>query len=376
MGTQATPTADDQLDLQPNANAAAFNCPECGGKMNFDAAAGQLGCGYCGHTVAVGKGEAEQNIVEYDLEHGLAMSSQRGYGTPVRTTKCEGCGATVSFGESVTSTACDFCGSSKVLPIEEQRNVLRPESVVPFLIEHKKANELFAGWIKGLWFRPNDLKHLADISAMNGVYVPYWTFDSDVASSWTALAGYYYYVTVSFKDASGNTQTRQERRTRWVPAWGNRADNFDDLLVCASKGLPQALAERLKTFDTAGLKPYDPAFLAGWKAEEYSVDLNAGWKTAVAKMESTQRARCAGDVPGDTHSSLSVTNRFSNETFKHVLLPIWISAYRYKDKTFQFLVNGQTGEVTGKAPVSWFKIILFIAVLIGIGVGIYALVQK
>jgi hypothetical protein len=253
------------------------------------------------------------------------------------------------------------------MPQDANRNVIRPESLVPFQIDRQAAQDKFGGWLRGLWFRPSDLKHKARVADMAGVYVPYWTFDARVDSDWTAQAGYYYYETETYtatgSDGKPTTKTRQVRRTRWEPAWGRRADVFDDVLICASKGLPSDLAERLKTFDTRRLVPYEPGFLAGWRAEEYAVDLNTGWHQAVDRMEAAQRQRCAGDVPGDTHRFLHVTNRFSQQTFKHVLLPIWISAYRYDDKVFRFLVNGQTGEVTGKAPLSVLKIVLFIAVV-------------
>jgi hypothetical protein len=94
----------------------------------------------------------------------------------------------------------------------------------------------------------------------------------------------------------------------------------------------------------------------GWRAEEYQINLNAAWQRAVSLIEQEQTRRCSGDVPGDTQTALQVKNGFSDERYKHVLLPIWISAYRYRDKTFQFLVNGQSGEVQGKAPWSYWKI--------------------
>jgi hypothetical protein len=215
---------------------------------------------------------------------------------------------------------------------------------------------------------------------MNGVYIPYWTFDADVASRWTAESGDHYYETETYSDtdASGNsvTRTRQVQRTRWYWTSGRRNDKYDDLLVCASKGLPRDMAEKLRTFDTAALRPWEPGFLSGWRAEEYAVELNQGWKEAVERMEASQRQRCAKDVPGDTHRFLSVDNQFSGERFKHVLLPLWIASYRYQQKVFRFLVNGQTGEVTGKAPLSWFKILLFIAVLAAAIVGIILLVRR
>ncbi len=351
-----------------DARSAAFRSPACQAEMTFDAAAQRLACQHCGETVAVAAEEGQRSIVEHDLRRGLAHDLQQGLGLEVRTSRCEECGATVSFPPQVTATACAFCGSARVLDQAARNNLIRPESVVPFQVDQATATRRFADWLRRLWFRPSDLKRRARVQQVDGVYVPYWTFDAAVSSSWTAEAGYYYYVTeqVTETDAQGREvhKTRRVQHTRWEPAWGSRADAYDDVLICASRGLPADLVMRLSSFDTHGLKPYEPSFLAGWKAEEYSVDLDEAWTRAVKLMESSQVQRCGQDVPGDTHRRLSVTNRFSGETFKHVLLPIWISAYRYGDKIYRFLVNGQTGEVVGKAPWSVLKIALFIAGLL------------
>jgi len=274
----------------------------------------------------------------------------------------------VSFPENVTSTACEFCGSAQVLLQESNRNLIRPESVVPFQVDGRNAAELFRKWLGGLWFRPSNLQQSARVAEMNGVYVPYWTFDSNVDSSWTAQAGYYYYETETYTEQDQNGEwvqkTRQVRKTRWEPAWGSRSDRYDDLLVSASRGLPPDLAQKLSTFNTQGLQPYSPQYLAGWKAEEYAVEINDAWTQAVGRMEGSQREHCSKDIPGDTYRNLHVTNRYRDETFKHVLLPVWISAFRYGGKPFRFLVNGQTGEVVGKAPWSVIKIVLFIMLIL------------
>jgi ribosomal protein S27E len=377
---QASPPPDPTASLTANAGASEFRCLECNGRMEFDAAQRLMVCIYCSATRPVGTSDKEQSIVEYDLEHGLAKASARGYGVAVKTIACKQCGAVVSFGDSTTARDCDFCGSSQVLEQTESRNQLRPESVVPFQTDRKAASDKFSHWVGKLWFRPSNLKKLAKVSEMTGMYVPYWAFDADVHSDWTADAGHYYYVTETrtSKDAQGNTVTREEqvRKVRWTPAWGARDDRYDDLLVCGSKGLAVAMTRKLEPFDTKHLKPYDPSFLAGWKAEEYSVELNDAWKHAVVRIEQSQKQKCSGDVPGDTQRFLDVTNRFAHEKFKHVLLPIWISAYRYQGKPFQFLVNGQTGEVTGKAPWSVFKIVAFILLIVAIIVGIVLLANR
>ena len=154
------------------------------------------------------------------------------------------------------------------------------------------------------------------------------------------------------------TRTRQVRKVRWVPAWGERDDRYDDLLVLASRGLPEALVEKLGGFDTSELVPYRPEYLAGWRAEEYQVDLAQGWERGRERICEIQRARCAGDVPGDTHRNLEVRNEIGEVTWKHVLLPLWSVQYRFRGKVYTVLVNGQTGRVVGEAPWSWVKLSL------------------
>ncbi|MCK5799947.1 MAG: zinc ribbon domain-containing protein [Deltaproteobacteria bacterium] len=360
----------DVEDQGGQAESQVYRCPECMAEMHYDATTQKLICDHCGAQKEIAHDEGEETIVEHDIASGLAASKERGLGTEVRTVHCQECGATVSFPPTVIATECAFCGSSQVLEQSANRNLIRPESVVPFRVDQNAASSAFSQWLKGLWFRPSDLKKRAKVTEIGGVYVPYWTFDAHVDSSWTADAGYYYYEEEEYEDDEGEWHTRKVQKTRWKPAWGSRSDDFDDVLVCASKGLPEKLADNLSTFDTEKLKPYSAAFLTGWKAEEYAVELNEGWKRGVKKMKHKQIDRCGRDVPGDTHRSLNVRNAFSKETFKHILLPIWISAYRYKDKVFRFLVNGQTGEVVGKAPWSAAKIILFIMSLAAIITGI------
>ncbi|MDH5493868.1 MAG: hypothetical protein OEY14_18100, partial [Myxococcales bacterium] len=335
--------------------ASGFPCSGCGApNMRFDASSGALRCEFCGTETAVGREEGSSSIVERSLEAGLSNALGRGFGAEVRRVACSTCGASVSFDPRQTSTRCDFCGSPHVLEQPADPNLVRPEALIPFSIEQSVARAKFSDWLGGLWFRPSDLKARASVGDVQGVYVPYWTFDSRVDSQWTAESGTYYYESETYwdRDPNGNSiqKTRQVRKIHWRPAWGQRADRFDDVLVCASRGLPEVLADQLRTFNTQSLRPYDPGYLSGFRAEEYGIGLDTAWAKGVSKMEATQRARCSGDVPGDTQRNLNVANHFSEQSFKHILLPIWISSYRYQDKPYRFLVNGQTGEVQGEAP--------------------------
>ncbi|HET9238650.1 MAG TPA: hypothetical protein VFO10_15420 [Oligoflexus sp.] len=354
--------------MSGNPGSQNYKCVRCQGSLVFDPAAQQLRCESCQQLQAIPQESVTHSIVEYKLEDGLARDAVRGYGLETRTVSCQNCGAIVSLDIHLTATHCSFCSSNQVLELKDHRQVIRPESVVPFSIGEKVINELFSRWVRSLWLRPNALKRLARISEVRGVYIPYWVFDAKVHSDWQALAGYYYYETEHYTEraADGRIEhkTRQVQKVRWVPAAGSRTDVYDEFLICASQGLSQDLAARLQTFDTSFLKPYEPEYLVGWCAEEYQIGLNDSWQRAVALMEQEQMRRCSGDVPGDTQSGLHVQNEFSEERFKHVLLPIWISAYRYRERTFQFLVNGQTGEVQGKAPLSIWKITFLVLVIL------------
>jgi len=347
---------------QPASSGQDFPCSNCGAKLAYDAGAQAMKCPYCGTQQDIPNQPQTKGAPvgrEIPIEEGLRLAA-RGFGTPVTQVSCSDCGASVNVSPGEQTAKCAFCGSQQVLAQEAPGTAIRPESLVPFKLDKKAANEKFEVWLGELWFRPNDLKKMAKLQEMGGVYIPFWTFDAWASSDWSADAGYHYYETEYYTDDNGNQASRQVQRTRWVPASGHRQDFFDDTLVCASRGLPPELVSKFETFDTKQLTAYQPQFLAGWRAESYAVELMPAWGSAQARMGDVQRGRCSSDVPGDTQRNLSVRNEFSHVTFKHVLLPIWIAAYRYNGKPYQFLVNGQTGEVVGKAPWSVWKITLAI----------------
>jgi hypothetical protein len=264
---------------------------------------------------------------------------------------------------------CIFCGSSSVLAQEANRNALRPESLIPLDVGRDQVQRAFRGWLKRLWFRPSALKKLARFDAV-GVYVPYWTFDARVHSDWSADAGHYYYETEThtvWRDGKPHVETRTVQKVRWVPAWGDREDAYDDLLVHASGGVSEELARELGPYDTSALVPYRPEYLAGWRAEEYGVDLSTAWVRGRDEIVRMQEERCAGDVPGDTYRGLRVSNTFDAVRWKHVLLPMWTLTYRFRGKAYTVLVHGQNGSVHGKAPWSWVKILFFALGLAALG---------
>jgi predicted RNA-binding Zn-ribbon protein involved in translation (DUF1610 family) len=361
-----------------------FPCPSCGAEMDFDAERGVLACAYCGHksTVPV----TEEEIKEYDLEAALsdmlAAPRETGYGENKRSIKCESCGAVNTVDANVVSTECAFCGSNQVVPQEQVAQVIKPESLLPFAVDKDKAVTLFRGWLGRGFFRPTPVKQIAKHAdaKLQGIYLPFWTLDAFTSSWWRAQAGYYYFVTESYwtNDSEGHRvqQTRQVQKIRWQPASGSLQLRFDDVLVPATDSVERSMVERIYPFDTGALLPYKVGFLSGWGAEAYTVDLRQAWETGREIIQEQVRQACAREVPGDTHRNLRVNTAFSNMTYKHVLFPVWIASYRYQDKIYHFLINGQTGEVQGQAPISWIRVALVIVAVIIILVVVFILISQ
>ena len=343
------------------AAATRFPCPSCGAELNYDPGHHGLRCPFCGTERSVG--DAGGAVVERDLLDALRLAKEERQAGPRQTRRlnCESCGATVEIAPTEKAGRCAYCGSSRIVEGEPDHTRIPPDSLIAFEVDAEGARSRFQKWIRSLWFRPNAIQSRTTLTEMRGVMVPYWTFDASADSSWTAQAGYYYYVTVG----TGQNQ-RQERRVRWVPADGSRHDFYNDVLVCASKGLDEKLLDEIKPFKLSKLVPYRNEYLAGWTAESYAIDVQAGWARAKEFIRTSQHERCEGDVPGDTHRSLEVQTSVAGKSYKHSLLPVWIAAYRYHDKAYRFLINGQTGEVCGKAPFSWVKILLAVLVVLAV----------
>jgi DNA-directed RNA polymerase subunit RPC12/RpoP len=351
-----------EVEMTPNATAAQARCAGCGGVLLYDPAVRCLRCRHCSAQAPVPASGAP-GPRELSLRDGLARAP-RGYGTETLRVECGSCGAIVHLAPEERATRCTYCASPTVVTRPPDPSLLQPESMIPFLVPQPQATQGFERWLSGLWFRPGDLSRMARVEGVHGVYLPYWTFDADVESQWQAERGEYYYTTEHYtdQDEHGNTvrKTRQVQHTRWKPARGRRKDHFDDVLVCASRGVKEDLAAKLCTFDTKQLVPYSPGYLYGWRAEAYAVDLPGAWAKGQEAIRAQQEQKCAGDIGGDTHRNLEVQNTFRKETFKHVLLPLFVLAYRYNGRPYQVLVNGQTGEVVGKAPLSVWKVMALV----------------
>ena len=346
-----------------SAKARKFPCGACGADVVWNPGSSALKCPYCGSETALAT--SSEQVVERPLEEALRAPRDLGWGAERTSVRCTKCGATTTFDPGLAASRCAFCATPAVVEAPTESNHVRPAGLLAFAVDRNAAARSFRSWVSGLWFRPNDLKEKSSVTDMQGVYVPFWTFDALTHNRWTAEAGYHYTVQVEAIE-NGRRVMRSETRTRWEPAAGFLEKAFDDVPVPASKGLPPGLARGIEPFPTGGLVPYDPQYLSGFLAEEYAVDLPDAVAVAKERMTEEIYAACAGEVPGDTQRNLRVSTAWSGLACKNALLPVWISAYQYAGKPFRFLVNGVTGKVDGNAPFSAVKITFAVLAVIAI----------
>lgn len=277
---------------------------------------------------------------------------------------CQSCGASVTFTPPEVARQCDFCGVQIVAQPKSADPILAPEGVLPFCITQKQADEGLRQWLSSRWFAPNALKQFSRPDAINGIYIPFWTYDTNTLSYYTGERGEYYYTTESYteRDAQGReiTRTRQVRHTRWSPVSGSVSRWFDDVLVAATTSLQLTRLEALEPWDLSELKPYDPAFLSGFKAQRYQVDLAQGFERVKQLAAAAIKNDVLQDIGGDEQRIHNISTQYYAITFKHLLLPVYAGAYRFNQKVFQIVVNGRTGEIQGDRPYSFWKIALLI----------------
>lgn len=341
----------------------------CGAKLTYKPGTDSLVCEYCGqtHNFEVKK----EAIEEIDFLDFLKNKGNQAPQTEVVTIKCNACGAATTFEENVVSSDCAFCGAPLVAENKQSNNLIQPKSLLPFKIDKRVASEEYRKWIAKLWFAPNKLKKYARQSKIYGMYIPYWTYDSDTYTKYNGERGIDYQETETYTDSDGTEQKRTVTKTRWTYVSGSVSEYFDDVLVVASKSLPVKYMDKLEPWDLENLVPYDSKYLTGFRAESYQVDLEAGFEVAQNKMEVVIRSAIRDDIGGDRQRIHSMDTKYNDISFKHLLLPVWISSYRYSNKIYRFMVNARTGEVQGERPYSWIKITLAVLVVLIIIAVIY-----
>ena len=320
MRSKSLIMSDINFENNENRESTKFPCPSCGANMHFDPEKAALKCDHCDNVIDFEK--KDEPILEYDFFSLKDEHKNVSEGDVSLTIQCESCGAKTIVGSDTISKFCAFCGSSHIISLEEMGGI-PPESVIPFQIPEKKATDAFKAWVKKRWFAPSDLKKQNLAGKLNGVYVPYWTYDADTYYSYTAQAGKYYYVTKT-RTVNGKKQTYQERHTRWYSVSGSNQHYFDDLQIQASKEIDYNLLEKIEPFTLSKLTPYMKQFLSGFLAERYSVDVKDGWEDAKGEINRELEMMVRESVlsgGADEVRDVRIAANYKTVKYKHILVP-------------------------------------------------------
>lgn len=339
-----------------------FPCPGCNAQLHFNPQRQQLECEHCGTQVAIEKG-ADQ-IRENDLHRQMSASADPSVTIEQLTYKCNRCGSETAFASETPTFICAYCNFKVVNPVAYKTRIIQPSGIIPFVVDRQQSVSIFKTWLgKGFW-APRDLTEFARQDSLHGMYLPFWTYDAQTLSHWSGYGGRYYWETEWYTDAQGKRQTRQVQRTEWIYRSGAYDHFFDDILIGGATELSQQEYESIFPFNLGEMVNFDARYLSGWQADVYDVSVGDGYNKAEAMMQQAIHNACANLCRIDTYRDLDVNTSYSDQTYKHVLLPLWICSYLYKNKKYHFLINGQTGKIYGKKPVSTGKVVLTVLLVL------------
>ena len=333
-------------------------CPNCGATVTYDPATLKMICEYCGYSRELPKPDRNTALEEIDFES-AKLRSNKDWGTKQKSIVCKMCGAESLYDEALTASTCPFCGSTSVMPVDDDEDIMAPGGVVPFEISKEKASTLFTSWLGHKIFTPTAAKKSCKAENFAGIYLPYWTYDSETTSSYDAQLGYEYRV---------KRGDHYETKVKWKRYTGVYEEFIDDQVVYASKKTVNPSINAVSQFDFTKLKPYNPEYISGFVAERYTLGLDDGWEQAKGFIQRTLKSHLGSKLRStynaDRVGTINLSTVYDKVTFKYLLAPIWMASFKFNGKVYNFVVNGQTGKVAGKAPISWLRVA--IAIILGI----------
>ncbi|MFD9738895.1 hypothetical protein [Umezawaea sp. NPDC059074] len=335
-----------------------YPCGGCGARLEFAPGTTALRCPYCGYQQEISAGDRRIREIPFAELAGLARKPVASIGKYVFV--CQRCAARTETNE--TASLCQFCGAPLVIDVNAS-DQLAPEGVLPFAFDRRETGAHLDKWTSSRWFAPTALKKVTTAESTKSTYIPHWTYDSRTVSAYTGARGEHYYVTETYVE-NGEQKTRQVRHTRWYPAQGRVARNFDDVLVPASTLVPPPLLDDLAPWPLLDAAPYQPQFLAGHHALRYDVEPESGFDEAKNRMAPVIAEDCRNDIGGDEQQVNSVDTQHDDVTFKLMLLPVWVASYEYAGRNWQIFINGRTGEIHGERP--WSKVKIAVAVVLAL----------
>jgi len=344
----------------------SYACPNCGATTVYNVSAGGIACEYCGYIAPINVDQVGHAAQDFEFTLETLSQARLGWGTQRQVLHCDSCGAELSIASGAITNTCAFCASNQVNVLTIPEETLRPRYLIPFKIPPEKTLSLAREWLGKGWYHPAELVGTTILQRFYGLYLPFWAFNARVKADWRAQVGYQ--ETYRHYNAS---QKRWETRSRTVWRWKNGQANLDinDFLVSGSapKRISHYILSKLYPFNMKDLVAYEPDFLAGWQAQAYETTLPEAWEAGKKNIREQAKKACYQQIPTSQVRNFSMNAAFSDETWRYILLPVYLAAYRYDNKIYHAMINGQTGTIAGSKPVDWWKVWLVIAAILAPG---------
>ncbi len=346
-----------------NVDTESVKCDACGSNLLFDPEKQCLKCPHCGTEVSFVTKTAEELL----LGHGLNNDREWRADEAV-VFRCDNCGAKVVMSTGETAKSCPFCGTAHVQKIEELAGI-KPNAVIPFNFDDKSAIDYSKQWAKKRFYAPRKFKKNICADNVKGVYTPCFTFDSLTYSYYEGRIG-----TTHTRVRGSGKNRRVETYVVWRNISGTFNSKFDDVLITAGSKFSQKELNNLSPYQTNDSREYKENYLLGFMAYHYDSELTDCWEQAKSAMDKQIERSILSQYNYDKLSYLNVSTTHNDVTYKYVMLPVYVGNYKYKQKLYNFFVNGSTGKVAGKTPKSIFKILatVFLALAVVAGVVVLA----
>ena len=351
----------DFQQMQNPSESIGYKCEGCGAPVEFDPQTQSLRCSHCGLESKI---DFDTSVNERSFEELFDCQPWQG---GIKVIQCQNCGAKEVLDKNEISSSCPFCGSPSVLEQDELAGI-KPDSAIPFKLQKQSAASKCLKWLKSRFFAPSHFKKNVKLNSVKGCYLPTWTFDCNTTVFYEGRLGQRYTETYV---VNGKTMTRT--KVRYFNVSGRLDKSYNDIYVKGSEVVNDKYLQRIQPFDMNDYVKYDDKLLAGFEANHYTIQPIDAWHTAEDMIKSQCRQEIVWRYNADEVVYLNLSLTHHSKSFKYLLLPVYISATNYKNKLYNQYVNGVTGKVTGKVPVSPLKVALTCLVGVAVLVGLVLL---
>ena len=345
------------MDTQHREQVDRQICANCGGTIRWNIARQRLECASCRTPYEIRT--TVDRVEEHDFDGYIRREGEWVSFPETTMIVCGGCGAQIAVDEHTTATVCPMCGSTQLLEGRQEAGV-PPDGVVPFRIDRETAQQNFSKWVKSRWFAPNRLKQAYQAGKLQGMYIPFWTFDAQVTS--------YYWGAGGTRRRVDDGEGKSHVEVRWRPVSGQVEGSYDDIQICAAQNAASQVVEKVLPYNTVeNTAPFSPSYLSGFLAERYAIPATQAVDSARAQIQADQENQAEGDILGRGYNLARVDrveSHYHRLTYKHVLLPAWTSAFAYNGKQYMYIINGESGKVGGQRPYSVPKILAAVGVAV------------